>query len=241
LIQNSRHRCSRPELYDEIGIDYAHLRRADPRIAQQITQALGTAETVLNVGAGTGSYEPRDKKITAVEPSAAMIAQRAEADVTLVQGRAEDLPFADKSFDASMAVLTLHHWTDQRQGIAEMRRVTRGKIVIVTFDPDAKWFWLADYFPALATLDKRQMPRMIDLEAWLGAVTISDLPIPCDCRDGFLAGYWRRPAAYLDQRVRAAMSSFGAIGGVSFGLQRLGSDLTSGLWHARYAVLFHLV
>ncbi|MEX0922702.1 MAG: class I SAM-dependent methyltransferase [Rhodovibrionaceae bacterium] len=224
-------------LYDTIGLNYAHLRRPDPRIAQRIDAALGPAETVLNVGAGTGSYEPSGRRVTAVEPSAEMIGQRPASDALVIRGSAESLPFEDRSFDAAMAVLTIHHWSDKQKGVAELRRVTRGKVVFLTYDPSFRGFWLADYFPALIGLDEGQMPRMTKFENWLGPVSVSSVPIPHDCTDGFLAGYWRRPAAYLDQRVRAAMSSFWAIGGVEHGLTRLEEDLKSGAWEKRYADL----
>lgn len=227
-------------LYDTIGLNYANLRRPDPRIARQIEAALGGAQTVLNVGAGAGSYEPTGRQITAVEPSARMMRQRAASNATLIQGRAEHLPFDDKSFDASMAVLTVHHWSDQETGVMEMRRVTRGRIVFLTYDPSFRGFWLADYFPALVTLDEGQMPPMASYEKWLGPVEVSAVPIPHDCTDGFLAGYWRRPAAYLDERVRAAMSSFWALGDVSEGLEALEADLKNGAWAQRYSNLLNL-
>ncbi len=224
-------------LYDKIGLNYANLRQPDPRLARTIDRALGDARTVLNVGAGAGSYEPENRRITAIEPSAEMIRQRPASAATVVQGRAERLPFADGSFDASMAVLTIHHWSDQRAGVMEMRRVTRGNLVFLTFDPAFRGFWLADYFPALVTLDEGQMPQMADFHSWLGPVTVSTVAIPHDCTDGFLAGYWRRPAAYLDDRVRAAMSPFWALGDVSAEVARLAADLESGAWADRYAHL----
>jgi SAM-dependent methyltransferase len=227
-------------LYDTIGLNYANLRQPDPRIAQGIETALGDARTVLNVGAGAGSYEPAGRKITAVEPSAQMIQQRSTSNSTVIQGSAEDLPFDNKSFDASMAVLTIHHWSDQERGVMEMRRVTRDKIVFLTYDPSFRGFWLADYFPALVTLDEGQMPQMANYEKWLGSVEVSAVPIPHDCTDGFLAGYWRRPAAYLNERVRAAMSSFWALGDVSEGLGKLEADLKSGAWEQRYSSLLNL-
>lgn len=227
-------------LYDTIGLNYAHLRRPDPRIAQQIDAALADAQTVLNVGAGGGSYEPANKLITAVEPSVVMIRQRPSSNVTVIQGSAEHLPFGEKSFDAAMAVLTIHHWSDQERGVKEMRRVARGKMVFLTYDPSFRDFWLADYFPALVTLDEEQMPRMADYENWLGPVEVSSVPIPHDCTDGFLAAYWRRPAAYLDERVRATMSSFWALGDVSEGLGKLEADLKSGVWEQRYSRMLQL-
>ena len=224
-------------LYDKIGLDYANLRRPDPRIARRIETALGDARTVLNVGAGAGSYEPAGMHVTALEPSAEMIRQRPASNATVIQGSAENLPCDDKSFDASMAVLTIHHWSDQEKGVTEMRRVTRDKVVFLTYDPSFRGFWLADYFPGLVTLDEGQMPQIASYETWLGSVGVSAVPIPHDCTDGFLAGYWRRPAAYLDDRVRAAMSSFWALGDVSEGLGRLKADLMSGEWEKRYAHL----
>lgn len=224
-------------LYDTIGLNYADLRRPDPRIAQQIDHALGAAENVLNVGAGAGGYEPVGRRITAVEPSAKMIAQRPASDATVIQAGAEDLPFADNSFDAAMASLTIHHWSDKPRGVAEMRRVTRGRIVFLTYDASFRDFWLLDYFPALVTLDEGQMPTMADFETWLGPVTIEPVPIPHDCTDGFLAGYWRRPAAYLDEKARAAISAFWALGDLSDGLARLAADLENGEWKRRYGDL----
>ncbi|WP_436639571.1 class I SAM-dependent methyltransferase [Microbaculum sp. FT89] len=227
-------------LYDTIGLSYADLRRPDQRIARQVETALGDAETVLNVGAGTGSYEPSGRRITAVDPSARMIGQRSASDATVIQASAENLPFDDNSFDAAMAVLTIHHWSDKERGVAEIRRVTRGKIVFLTYDPSFRGLWLAEYFPALVSLDEDQMPTMTDFARWLGPVSVSPVPVPHDCTDGFLAGYWRRPAAYLDERVRAAMSCFWAMGDVSEGLAKLANDLESGGWdrrHGRFAGL----
>ena len=149
-------------LYDTIGVDYANLRKPDLRIAAQIEAALGPAQTVLNVGAGAGSYEPRDREVTAVEPSLEMIRQRPTAAAPVVQASAESLPFADGAFDAAMAILTIHHWSDIAQGLAELRRVTRGPVVLLTFDPAHRGNWLADYFPELIDLDERVMPPMGD-------------------------------------------------------------------------------
>jgi len=227
-------------LYDTIGVDYAQLRKPDPRIARQIHEAIGDAGTILNVGAGSGSYEPQGRELTALEPSAEMIAQRPTSDAVAIQGSAEALPFADKSFDASMAVLTIHHWSDQARGCAEMRRVTRGPVVFLTFDTNKKGFWLFDYFPALLRLDEAAMPPMDQYAHWLGDVAVETVPIPHDCTDGFLAAYWRRPAAYLDPRIRRAMSSFWKIGDVSDGLEQLDRDLKDGSWETRYGHLLKL-
>jgi SAM-dependent methyltransferase len=222
-------------LYDTIGIDYAALRRPDPRIAAAIHAHLEGAACVLNVGAGAGSYEPTGVDVTAVEPSAAMIQQRPVGSTVVVQASAEDLPFEDKSFDASMAILTLHHWRDAAKGLREMRRVTRGNIVIFTFEPRLSDFWLVDYLPELEALDLRQTPRKADIEAALGPVQRIAVPIPHDCTDGMLCAYWRRPAAYLDPNVRRSISSFWKIGDVAQPLQRLDDDLRSGAWERKYA------
>lgn len=223
-------------LYDTIGIDYARLRQPDPRIAAQIHAALGDARSVLNVGAGTGSYEPADRVVTALEPSAEMIRQRPPGSASVVQGTAESLPFTDASFDAVMAVLTVHHWPDKARGIAELRRVSRGPVVILTFDPAARP-WLTDYLPECIALDEAQMPEMSFYANWLGDVRIEPVPVPHDCIDGFLYAYWRRPAAYLDPRIRRGSSSFWTLPGTESGLEKLAEDLRSGAWAERYANL----
>jgi SAM-dependent methyltransferase len=225
--------------YDTIGNNYAELRKPDPRIAGIINSALGSAQTVLNVGAGTGSYEPADRTLTAVEPSGEMIKKRKPLAAKAVQASADDLPFDDKSFDASMAILTIHHWPDKAAGLREMRRVTRGRIVLLTFDPSHRP-WLTDYLPELAALDEAQMPTMSDYERWLGSVQITPVLVPHDCSDGFLYAYWRRPAAYLDTYIRSGSSSFWAISNAEAGLQDLRRDLETGEWERRYAELLTL-
>ena len=225
--------------YDRIGVNYAQLRRPDPRIAAAIEEALGDARTVLNVGAGTGSYEPDGRRVTAVEPSAEMIRKRTRPAVSVVQASAECLPFDDASFDASMAVLTVHHWSDKQAGLREVRRVTRGPVVLLTFDPEHRP-WLIDYLPELASLDAEQMPSMSDYRRWLGPVQVRPVLIPHDCSDGFLYAYWRRPEAYLDPRIRSGSSSFWAIPDAEAGLQRLSDDLDSGEWERRYGHLLAL-
>lgn len=226
--------------YDMIGVNYSDLRKPDARIEAVISNALGSAETVLNVGAGTGSYEPGGRAVTAIEPSAQMISQRGTSAAPVIQGYAENLPFGDNSFDASMAILTVHHWTDKQKGINEMRRVTRGPVVVLTYDPAFRAFWLLDYFPELVALDEGQMPKLTDYTRWLGPVAISPVPIPHDCTDGFLSAYWRRPAAYLDPKIRAAMSSFWKVGDVSGALNQLEKDLESGAWAQRNSHLLEL-
>lgn len=227
-------------LYDTIGINYAELRKPDPRIAAAIARALGPARTVLNVGAGTGSYEPADRDVTALEPSLEMIGKRDPAAGRAIQGHAEDLPFEDDSFGASMAVLTVHHWRDKKKGLQEMRRVTRGPVVLLTYDASHKGCWLSDYLPELVALDEAQMPKMSDYEKWLGPVRISPVLIPHDCTDGFLYAHWRRPTAYLDERIRSGSSSFWMIENVDEGLNRLAADLESGEWERRYSALLAL-
>ena len=226
--------------YDTIGVNYSDLRRPDARIEAVISNALGSARTVLNVGAGTGSYEPVDRSVTAIEPSMEMIRQRGALAGPVVQGFAENLPFDDNAFDAAMAILTVHHWSDKQKGLQEMRRVTRGRMVILTFDHLHPGCWLADYFPELVTLDEGKMPGMADFEGWLGPVEIASVAVPHDCTDGFLGAYWRRPAAYLDPKIRAAISCFWAMDNVSAALERLESDLDSGAWAQRYSQLLDL-
>lgn len=226
-----------PAVYDRIGTDYAQHRRPEPRIAARIEAALGTSESVLNVGAGTGSYEPPNRAVAAVEPSAAMIAQRSANAARAVQAHAEDLPFEDKSFDAAMAILTVHHWRDPTAGLREMRRVVRGPVIILTSDPAHPGCWLDHYFPQLRALDQVQMPPMTLYGEVLGAVEIEAVPVPWDCEDGFLYAFWRRPEAYLDPAIRSGSSSFWKIGGVDEGLRRLRADLESGEWRRRNAAL----
>ena len=226
-------------LYDRIGIDYAALRKPDPRIARAIEQALGAARTIVYVGAGTGSYEPAGRQVIAVEPSLAMIRQRAPAAARAVRAFADALPFADASFDAAMAILTVHHWPDREAGLRELRRVSRGPVVLLTFDPSHRP-WLTDYLPQLAALDEAHMPRLADYGRWLGRVRIAPLLVPHDCSDGFLYAYWRRPRAYLDPRIRAGSSSFWAIGDAGPGLRRLADDLETGTWERRHAELLAL-
>jgi SAM-dependent methyltransferase len=226
--------------YDTIGLNYVELRKPDPRIARIIKGALGSAKTVLNVGAGTGSYEPADRNVIAVEPSREMINRRSPGAAKAVQASAGDLPFDDESFDASMAILTLHHWPDKERGLREMRRATRGRVVLLTFDPSHRP-WLTDYLPELAALDEAQMPNMSDYERWLGRVEVTPVLVPHDCSDGFLYAYWRRPYAYLDPRIRSGSSSFWAIGDkADGGLEKLRRDVESGAWKRRYAELLML-
>jgi SAM-dependent methyltransferase len=224
-------------LYDTIGINYSALRKPDPRIAAAIQAALGAARSIVNVGAGTGSYEPPGARVTAVERSFAMISKRPNGGQGAVQASAEALPFPDRSFDASMAVLTVHHWPEVHAGLREMKRVTQGPVVVLTYDPASRP-WLTDYLPALAALDEAVMPRLADYERSLGPVCIAPVPVPHDCSDGFLYAYWRRPAAYLDARIRSGSSSFWKIGeAANDGLEALRRDLENGDWRRRYGHL----
>jgi len=225
-----------PALYDRIGDGYAGLRRADPRIAARLVAALGPPAPLLNVGAGTGNYEPADRWVVAVEPSVEMIRQRTARAAPAVRAVAQALPFADGAFEAGLAVLTVHHWPDPIAGLRELRRVVRGRIVILTFDPAARP-WLTDYIPGLAALDEARMPPLEVYAQALGQVRITPLAIPHDCTDGFLYAYWRRPEAYLDARIRSGSSSFRALADTGAGLERLRADLESGEWDRRYGGL----
>jgi SAM-dependent methyltransferase len=189
---------------------------------------------VVNVGAGAGSYEPADRDTVAVEPSDVMLRQRAPWAAPAVRATAGELPFRDATFDASLAILTVHHWPDPERGLAELRRSARRRTVLLTFDPDFRGFWLTDYFPEIVELDARSMPSLAALRRHLGRVTVRDVPIPHDCSDGFLGAYWRRPHAYLSERVRSAISVFWKIPDVESGLERLRRDLASGEWQRRY-------
>ncbi len=224
-------------LYDRSGSGYTGFRRPDPRIETAISEALGDAESVVNVGAGTGSYEPTDRRVVAVEPSMAMIAQRPQESAAAVQATACALPFENDSFDAALAILTVHHWRDQAKGLRELRRVARDRVVVLTWDPSWPGFWLTDYFPEILEIDRRIFPSVGDFERELGAVTIQTIHIPHDCTDGFLGAFWRRPEAYLDERARGAMSTFSRLSDTETGLAQLSADLKSGTWRRRYGAL----
>lgn len=228
-------------LYDRIGVGYSAYRRPDPRIAARIAEALGPARTIVNVGAGAGSYEPADRAVVAVEPSAGMVRQRPPSAAPAVRASAESLPFRDASFDAAMAVLTIHHWPDWRAGLREMRRVARGRVVILTWDPDHPGFWLVrDYFPEILAVDRVILPRLTEIERILGRCDVRPVPIPADCSDGFLGAYWRRPETYLDAGARGAISTFAKIRNLQPGLDRLRADLADGTWERRNAPLLGL-
>jgi SAM-dependent methyltransferase len=228
-------------IYDEIGRTYASTRRPDPRVDAMIRAALGDVGSVVNVGAGAGSYEP-PQTVLAVEPSAAMIDQRPQGAAPAVQAAAERMPLPDRACDAALAVLTIHHWADPARGVAEMRRVAR-RVVILTWDPDyADAFWLVrDYLPESKALDRGRMPAIARVCEWLGGADVTPVPVPHDCIDGFFAAFWRRPEAYLDRRVRAGMSSLSRLGApVDRAVAALRADLESGAWQERNGGLLEL-
>jgi SAM-dependent methyltransferase len=227
--------------YEAGGSGYAVQRRTDPRIAAYVHAALGDAETVVNVGAGAGSYEPHDREVTAVEPSEAMRSQRPPELATALDGIAEALPFPDDWFDAAMATITIHQWRDLDQGLSEMRRVSRGPVVILTFD--AEWLtrlWIADYMPELVAAEAARYPAVSHVCDVLGGdTTVTNVPIPFDCVDGFGEAFYGRPERMLDPAVRQAQSGWGFIETdvAARSVERLRVAVESGEWDARYGVL----
>jgi SAM-dependent methyltransferase len=228
---------SKDPLYDTIGTGYASTRRPDPHIAAQLHAALGDAPRVVNVGAGAGSYEPTDRVVVAVEPSSVMLAQRPRGSAPAVRAVAEALPFPDGTFDAAMALLTMHHWTDQRGGIAELRRVAP-RTVMFTFDTDVVPWIVADYLPEIVGQDKFTFPPITEVAAWLDA-DVHVVPVPHDCTDGFTAAYWARPEAYLDPAARNGTSAMRTLDQtlVESRMERLRADLASGAWDAKWGHL----
>jgi SAM-dependent methyltransferase len=228
--------------YDELGLGYSAMRQTDPRIAAQIEFALGDARTILNVGAGTGSYEPPEREVTAVEPSAVMIGQRPAGSAPVIQASAESLPFEDDSFDVAMAIISDHHWGDRVAGLREMRRVARDRVLLLNADPAlAGRFWLTgDYLDGLAgliTARYREEGHWRDeLQRSLGEVELRPVPVPHDCIDGFYQAFWRRPYAYLDRRVRDGTSVFRMLPSarVLSAIRQLRTDLDDGTWKSRY-------
>jgi SAM-dependent methyltransferase len=220
-------------LYDQIGVGYAYRRRPDERIAARITGALEGCRRVLNVGAGAGSYEPANRFVVAVEPSAQMIGQRPRTAAQAIRASAGQLPFRDRSFDAALAILTIHHWPHREKGLAEMRRVARERVVIFTWDPEHPGCWLVqDYFPEILKMDRPLFPSLREIEGAIGPIETHVVPIPADCSDGFLGAYWRRPAEYLDTRARAAISTFAKFDSTA-GLARLQRHLEDRSWFDR--------
>jgi SAM-dependent methyltransferase len=230
-----------PPAYDTIGEGYAAIRRPEPRFAARIEAALGEATTVVNVGAGAGSYEPAGREVTAVEPSALMISQRREGAAPVVQAHAEALPFEDDSFDAAMAVLTIHHWNDAPAGLAEMRRVARERIVIFTLEAaavDHVWM-VADYFPSAGTVDHEVLPPVNELLSHLPGAEVEVVPAPRHCRDGFTIALWDRPELLLDPVIRRSSSVWHDMPDeeIESGVERLREELANGEWDRKHGHL----
>ncbi|CAL9430926.1 hypothetical protein SUDANB95_02033 [Actinosynnema sp. ALI-1.44] len=230
------------DLYDDIGTGYALGRRTDPRWMTAILGALGGARTIANVGAGTGSYEPDDRTVVALEPSTEMIRQRPPEVGPAVRAVAEALPLRDHAVDAALAVLTVHHWTDWRAGLAELRRIAPRRVVLAYDTSRHTEFWFVrEYVPEIADLE-RTRPSAADIADELGADSVTPLPLPWDFVDGVFPAYWRRPDAYLDPRVRRACSALAQTdpAAVDRGISRLRADLDSGRWHDDHRDLLDL-
>ena len=226
--------------YEEIGGMYSRHRRGDPRIAARIEAALGSAETVVNVGAGAGSYEPVDRWVLAVEPSATMRAQRPAGAAPAIDARAETLPLDDDSVDAAMACVTIHHWDPQEAGLAEMRRVARGPVVVFTFELDALPAWQLDFLREGIEIERPRFRTIDEVAAALGgSVRVEHVPTPADCTDGFFEAFWNRPEALLDPEVRASQSLWALLApGVEERIvERLRTALESGAWDAEHGRL----
>lgn len=229
------------DLYDNLGRTYSSTRMPDPRIAAIVSAALADCPTVVNVGAGTGSYEPV-QTVVAIEPSQVMIGQRPLGSAPAIRAMAEHIPLRDNCAEAALAVLTIHHWSDLAAGIAEMRRIARRRLVFLTWDPDVigEAFWLmSDYLPEARRADAELAVPIDQLAALLDQPVLTAVPVPHDCADGFGAAFWRRPAAYLDPTVQAGMSLLALTDPrlVAPGLARLAADLDSGRWQREYADL----
>lgn len=226
-----------PQLYDKIGGSYGQTRVTDPLIAEPVWRELGDAQTVLNVGAGTGSYEPPDRHVVAVEPSATMREQRRAGAAKCIAASAESLPFPDASFDAAMSIASHWHWPDEARGFAEMRRVARDRIVVLTVDrARADDFWLtAEYLPTAHALWR----PVEETAAMIGVCEVVVIPISAGCADGFYQAFWRRPHAYLDDSIRKTMAVFARLDPIerNLGLERLRADLDAGRWRERHADL----
>ncbi|HWH20970.1 MAG TPA: class I SAM-dependent methyltransferase [Solirubrobacterales bacterium] len=226
--------------YETHGVGYSRGRQADPRIAARIEAALGDARTVLNVGAGTGSYEPGDRWVLAVEPSATMRAQRPGDAAPCLAGTAEALPFDDDSVDAAMACVTIHHWQDRARGLAELRRVARGPVVVFTFELGELVGWQRDYFAEAIAIEEPRFGTAERVAAELGGeVRIERIPTPADCVDGFFEAFWNRPEAMLDPLVRSSQSIWELIEppAVERIFDRLAGDLESGRWDEEHGAL----
>lgn len=227
--------------YHRHGTGYARRRRTDPQIARQVHEALGTAGTVVNVGAGAGSYEPVDRRVVAVEPSEAMIAQRDRRAAPVFRAVAAALPFADRAVDAAMAMVTVHQWPDPVAGLRELRRVAAGPVIVLTFDPDAlETLWLTEYCPELYAAERSRYPTMATIAQALGPeATVRPVPIPFDCVDGFTEAFYGRPERFLDASVRRAQSAWSFVDPADEGraVDALAADLASGRWDERHGHL----
>lgn len=235
--------CVGPASYDAIGVGYSRFRKPDPRIAAQLVSALSDARTVLNVGAGSGSYEPTDRAVIAVEPSEEMIRQRPSDAAPCIRATAERLPFSDHSFDAAMGILTIHHWSEPVNGLRELARVAR-RVVVLAYDPvvhKAFWLW-QEYFPAAACVFAASELSIEQLIEILDADRVETILVPHDCSDGFGPAYWRRPAYYLDPEVRRCISSLARLPqeDIELGLERLRRDVVTGEWEKRHQDLIDL-
>jgi SAM-dependent methyltransferase len=227
--------------YEQGGAGYALRRRTDPSTAAMIRAALGPATSVINVGAGAGSYEPEDLKVTAIEPSATMRSQRPTHRSVALDAVAEDLPFEDDSFDAAMATVTIHQWSDQDRGLRELRRVARGPVVILTFDGDAlDDFWLARFAPEMIQAERRRYPGIEHVcEVLGGDIRVTVVPVPHDCVDGFTEAYYARPEAFLDTAVRRSQSAWSFVDHdtEAISVEKLRVALESGEWDRRFGAL----
>lgn len=224
---------------EKYGKDYPNVRNTDPRIEKYITLALGSAKTVLNVGAGAGSYEPNDRYVVALEPSPVMRSHRIRRDKTpAINGTAQEIPFDDSSFDASLAILTIHHWSDWKKGIQEIKRVTKNKIVILTFDPDLYAnYWISYYFPELNEAAKQKYPKIDSIKEELGtSCEVRSIPVPIDCSDGFIEAFYGRPEELTKKEVRSTQSmwSFLPPGVVDMKTEILTKELASGEWDRKF-------
>jgi SAM-dependent methyltransferase len=232
--------------YERIGLGYAQTRREDPRLAERIHRALGDARTVVNVGAGAGSYEPRERHVIAIEPSDVMAAQRPPELAPAIRAGAGALPLRDQSADAAMAILSVHHWdAEQEPGVREMRRVARGPVVILTYDAEVSGqMWLmAEYLPEVAELDRRIFPAAEVLAGWLGGSTrVEAIEIPDDTPDWMLGSFWAHPERVLDPAARAATSGFARMDTavVDRVVESVRRDLESGAWDRRHGHLRRL-
>ena len=218
-------------IYNDIGVNYSLTRCTDPKIAEQLYSKLQGATRIINIGAGTGSYEPENIELVAVEPSSKMISQRKNGSHKVEQAFAESLPFENNSFSHAMTVNSIHHWKNRALAFDEINRVATDKFVAISWDPESHPFWLTrDYFPEIYEMDKCIFPEMEEFNEHFSDVFISPLKIPADCKDGLLGAFWNRPEAYLNDKVRQSTSPFAKIKNLAEGLRKLEDDIASGAW-----------